>query len=797
MTDETVRFRADEHEEQAIGHYRILRRLARGGMGEVFLAEDTRLRRKAAVKVISPESASDPTQKRRFLREAHAASALNHPNIAVIYDVGETPDGVSFIGMEYVEGETLASVMRQELPFRRLLDYAIEIAGAAAEAHRHGIIHRDLKPQNVMITTRQSVKVLDFGLAKRSSDSLATAPDSVITASGMVMGTLPYMSPEQARGQELDHRSDIFSIGVILYQMATRELPFNGNSVFDTLERIVRSEPEPISRRNPSAPAEFIRIVSTCLKKPADQRYASADDLLTDLKSLSSRIAANASIPTAATQSRRWTSIAVAAILIVGAAAATLFSIARGRDSAPATRVAAAATAPSATRSKAVAVLPFKSLSADPGSESFSEGMTEEIINALANIDGLRVASRTSSFAFKGASVDIRTVAEKLRVGSVVEGSVRKAGDQIRVTVQLVGAEDGYQVWSETFDRKLTDVFAIQDEIARTVARRVGGVSAAAPTVPPTANLDAYRAFVMGRYLVRKGSVATLREAIDVLQTALRLDPNFALANVELANAWRLLVARTGVAPDDGYPRAIAAAEAALRSNPRLDSAHAALAAISSSQMRWRDAERHIAQAIALNADSPEAYRSRSALMLNLGRFDEAVQAATKSHELAADPTNIGRTLYSSRSFPGALSWFQKALEANPESPVVHYYMGMTLAQLRRFPEAAASMNKAIELSGDQRWRTHLAHIHALAGQRAEADALINDVIAKTDPKDYPRPDFAAVYALLGDKERALTWLETAYEIKPSDLASIKSEPDLITLQSEPRYQALLKRMGL
>ena len=792
MTDDTLPF--EPASPRNLGHYRVVRKLAEGGMGEVFLAQDTRLNRSAAVKVISSDVAHDPVRKRRFLREAHAASKLNHPHIAVIYDIGETEEGVSFIGMEYVDGRTLADVLRDGLSFDRLIKYAIHIVDAVAEAHRHGIIHRDLKPLNVMITSRDTAKVLDFGLAKLTNDTLT--PDdrtaSALTGSGVVMGTLAYMSPEQARGQELDHRSDIFSIGVILYQMATRQLPFSGQSAFETLEKIVRVDPPPISKSNPEIPAAVVRIVAKCLEKDRDRRYSSADELLDELRNVQPASGAGAASPR-----RRLLPVALAVMLAV--LGFSLLALLRTRSAPPPAPLPAATQQPARSdRANAVAVLPFKSLSPDPETESFGDGMTEELINALANVEGLRVASRSSSFAFKGADVDVREVAERLRVGSIVEGSIRKAGRQIRVTVQLVDPADGYQRWSQTFDRQLSDVFAIQDEIARAVAGRIRGGSSGDVMPPPTTNLEAYRAFVMGRHLVGKNSIENLERAVESLDDALRLDPGLALAHVELARAYLLLVQRTGMSPAEGFPKATAAAERALQIDPRLDAAHAVLSEIYLSQLRWGKAEEHIRQAIALQPDSPDAHRSHSRLLLHLGRFDEAINAARKAYELdAANAGSVGRALYSARRFSEALPWFQKALEQTPESAVVQFYIGMTLAQLKRFPEAIDAMNKAVELAGDQRWRTHLAHVYALAGDRAEAERLLTDVMAKTPEENYPRPDFASVYAVLGEKESALTWLESAYETRPSDLTEMKAEPDFVTLRSEPRFQKLAERLGL
>ena len=798
MTDETVSL--DNSAAVHLGHYRVIRKLAAGGMGEVFLAEDTRLGRTAAVKVISPLLARDPELKRRFLGEAYAASKLNHPDIAVIYDLGETSEGTPFIGMEYVEGRTLAEVMGEPAPLARLLAYAIRAVDAVDEAHRHGIVHRDLKPQNVMITARDGVKVLDFGLAKMTGGAPA-AENVHATRTGVIMGTVAYMSPEQARGQPVDPRSDIFSLGVILYQMATGDLPFQGASAFEVLEKVVRADPEPVAKRNPGAPPEIGRIVAKCLEKDPAQRYSSAAELRADLEQARARMTSSTAVSLAAPpeRSRRWLAVALAGAILLAVAVVAIQrrgpGAAGGTGASPASPPAAAA---SETPVRAVAVLPFKSLSEGAEAESFADGMAVELINALSGVKGLRVASRTSSFAFKAGATDVREVATRLRVGSVLEGTVRTAGERIRVTVQLVDASNGYQEWSESFDRRLDDVFAIQDEIARAVVARVGGAAVSGLAPPPTANLAAYRAFVLGRSLAAKNSIASLRQAITSLEEALRLDPNMAAAQVEIARAYVLLVGRTGIAPEAGFPKAMAAAQKALALDPGLDAAHAALADVHAAQFQWAEAERHIRQAIALRPDSAEALRSHSRLLTRLGRTEEAVAAARKAYALdAANAGNLGRALFHARAYAEALATFQRALAEAPESAVTHFYVAMSLARLERFPEAVAAMEKAIDFAGDQRWRTHLAHIYALAGERSKAVALVDEVIAATPPVDRPAPDIAATYAALGDTERALQWLETGYATKPSDLGEINIEPDFDGLSDQPRFRALLAKIGV
>ena len=785
---------------ETIGRYRILSQLGAGGMGEVFLAEDTRLRRRVAIKLIDPASSTDALRKKRLLREAQAASRLSHPNIGVVYDSGESDDGLSYIAMEYIEGETLFDVLsRGPLTAARAIDLGSQIADALAEAHRNDIVHRDLKPSNVIITPSGRAKVVDFGLATMNSELEGPSDDhstEVLTREGVILGTLLYMSPEQARGEKVDGRSDIFSFGSVLYEMVTGRRPFQGANLVSAIHAIAHEHPQPFPRSGDLLLPAVERVVSRCLEKSKADRYQKAEEVAADLRSLT------VSPGPEARRRRYGLLLAVALTLaVLGVWIGSRAGKERRQNPPLSSPPPVSAAQPATARVRALGVLPFVNTSGDVETGHFSDGMTEEIINSLTNVRGLRVASRSSVFALKGKSLDVREVGRSLRVDSVVEGSVRKAGNRIRVVAQLTDATNGYQLWSESFDRELTDVFEIQEQIATAIASRLSAgepVMGSAVKTAPTRNLEAYRYFLAGRSLARQSAIDTLRSAIRNYERAVQIDPAFALAYAEMADAHRLLVARAGSTPEEGFAKAMSAAHQAVALDPGSAAAHATLAEIFARQGNWNAAEAELKQTIKASPNSGDAYRSYSRLLNSMGRAEEAIALARKAYALdPAHASSVGRALYSAASYGEALPWFDRALTNAPQSAVLRYYRAMTLAGLRRYEEAGAEMERAIELSGDQRWRIHLAHIHAMAGARAEATRLMNDVLRKSSPEMRPRLEAATVHAVLGEKEQALVYLEEAYRERPSDLVDVKTEPDLVSLHGHPRFEALLAKMKL
>lgn len=598
-------------------------------MGEVYRATDTKLGRDVALKVLPQNLASDPERLARFQREARAVAALNHPNIVTLFSVEEA-EGVHFLTMEMVEGTSLDRMIPEGgLPLERIVGIARSLADALAAAHEKGIIHRDLKPANVMVTRDGRVKVLDFGLAKEtrpSTDDDVTVTAADKTKGGVVMGTPAYMSPEQVVGRSLDHRSDIFSLGIILYEMATGQRPFRGQSSAELVSSILRDNPSLISTVRADVPPHMARIIGRCLEKDPRQRAQSSRDIANELADV-----AQAAQPSSGAQA------------------------ALARESSP-----------------SVAVLPFKNLSADPENEYFSEGLAEEILNALSQIQGLSVAARTSSFSFKGKAIEIGEIANKLHVANVLEGSVRRAGNRVRVTVQLVDAKNGFQLWSERYDRQMEDIFDVQDEIARAIAEKLkltltGGARRS------TENLEAYELYLKGRHYWHQRSPSSLRQAIQCFEQTIKLDPQYALAYAGLADCYGILRFYGWITYEAGQPAAHAAIMEAVNLAPSMSEVNFSRGFYSFYFDRdWRQAKPHFQKAIAINPRSPLTLVYYGLFLATEGRTEEAIQHVTLAQEI------------------------------DPLAPYICCMVAATHFIVGHFDEAERAARRALELQPDQ-----------------------------------------------------------------------------------------------
>ena len=720
---------------RTLGHYRIEGKLGSGGMGEVYLARDLKLDREVALKVLPAEMAANPQRLQRFEREAKTVATLNHPNIVTIFSVEEA-DGVRFLTMERVVGQPLdGRITPGGMAFRPFMEIARPLADALAASHEKGVVHRDLKPANVMVGDDGRVKVLDFGLAKLQEperpDSLSDAPTQGLTREGTIVGTVPYMSPEQLQGRGIDHRSDLFSLGVIYYQMLTGKRPFHGGTSAETISSILRDTPHPVNEINVTLPNHLGRIVRRCLNKDPNERYQTARDLALDLKELKQEIS----------DTER-------------------------------------------ANVNSIAVLPFANMSPDPEQEYFCEGIAEELINGLGRIKNLRVASRTSAFQFKGTKHDIREIGERLNVEKVVEGSVRKSGSQIRITAQVVNVADGYRLWSERYDRKLEDIFAIQDEIAESIVR------ALEVTLSPkerraiqnvaTRDVEAYDFYLRGRKSFWEWRHTGWTQARQMFERAIKLDPNYALAWAAIADCCSF----TFTYADRSEKERLLAEEAsrkALQLDPDLAEAHAARGMVLSLSENNEQAAVHFEKAISLNPRLYEAHYFYARASVVQGQYakaarlyEQAMEVRPEDYQVPLLLPQVYRSLHRLADEQAitrvGIEKAKRHLEMNPDDPRALYLGGGALAKLgtaekneAMVEEGLRMVNRTVELSPE------------------EVGVLYN---------------VSCIYATLGRADEALTLLERAVRNGYNHLAWLETDSDFDSIRDHPRFKALVKTVA-
>ena len=728
-----------------LGPYAIVSQLGQGGMGVVYTAHDPRLKRTVAIKLLPPDLTKDDTAKQRFLQEAQAASALDHPNICTIFEINETDDGQLYLVMAHYEGETLKErIARGPLALDDAIDIATQVGTGLAEAHGAGIVHRDIKPANLLVTKSGVVKILDFGLAK-------LAGTEGITQTGTAIGTVAYMSPEQARGQDVDHRTDIWSLGVVLYEMLAGEPPFQGENLLSLSNAILEKEQASLS--GPSSSAQS--IVTKALAKDRGQRYQAVDELLGEL---------------------------------------------RKRQGSP------TGVAPEQPDVPSIAVLPFTNMSGDPEQEYFCDGLAEELIDALARLDGLRVVARTSAFQFKDQAQDLRRVGEQLNVKTALEGSVRKAGSRLRINAQLINTADGYHLWSERYDREMDDVFAVQDDIARSVVEKLKVKLLGAPDAPlvkpPTDNLEAYNLFLEGRYYFARYTKTSFERSLACFARAQALEPGYAQALAGSAHVQTQQAFMGYVAPRDVMPLAKRAAVEALAADETIAAAHTAMARVLEVYEWDRPAAlRENGRALELSPGDALIRTFYAVLLARDGQ--EAASVIETRAAVESDPLSLmarsflSLILVCARRFDDALVEASHAVEMDPTHFLAGWSLGLAMAGQGRNEEAIDVFKHATTVQPDDPYaQGYLGWALGLAGQRKDATRILHELEDKRRRQYCSGSSPALVSLGLGDHRQALSWLETAAEERDPMLAFINVLYVYDPLRSDPRFHALLRRMN-
>jgi serine/threonine-protein kinase len=826
---------------QTLGSYEVLSRIGEGGMGEVYLARDTKLGRQVALKLL-PAGFTDEERLRRFEQEARAASALNHPNILTIHEI-RTAGSTRFIATEFIDGVTLRQEMsKRTMKLVELLEVATQIASALSAAHAAGVVHRDIKPENVMLRHDRIVKVLDFGLAKLTSRQLITVEAEASTKSivkttpGVVMGTVKYMSPEQARGQPVDARSDIWSLGVVIYEMVTNRVPFDGETASHVIVSILESDP-PALVRYAQVPAELERIVLKALRKDREERYQTATDLALDLKSLKQELEVETRLKRSlqsdlaeretttkkgylhtAGQPVRGAASPPAEFLTARPTSSVEYLVGVVKHHKRTTVLAAIALfifaiagvyffylAPRGEAINSLAVLPFVNANGDSETEYISDGISDNIINSLSRLPNMNVISFNAVMRYKGQQIDPQQIGRELNVRAVLVGRLVQRGDSLEISAELVDVRDNRRLWGDQYDRKLSDILVVQDEISREISERLRlrltGREKELLTKHYTENTEAYELYLKGRYFFDKRTVEGVKQSKVYFQEAIKKDPNYALAYTGLANAYTpsdLLLP-----PRETIAEAKAAARNALKIDDTLAEAHTAQSRVLLFyDWDWQGAETELKRAIELNPNYAEAHHMYSHYLVNVGQTRQSL--AESSRALEIDPhdvllnVHLGWNYLYARQSDQAIDQMRKAIEMDPDFFRAHLFLGRAYEQKGMYKEALAAYERAIELEA-KRGETvvMLGHLHAVSGNRTEATSILEELRELYRGNKISAYDLAVIYAGLGENEQAFEFLRKSYEERTGGLLLLKSEPIFESLRSDPRYGELLRRMGL
>jgi eukaryotic-like serine/threonine-protein kinase len=788
--------------DETISHFRVIEKLGAGGMGVVYKAIDTRLDRPVALKFLPDDMMKDAQALERFRREARAASALNHPGICTIYDIGEQ-DGRAFIAMEFIDGQTLRShIHGKALPIEEVLRLGIQIAEALDAAHAEGIIHRDIKPANIFVTKRGQAKVLDFGLAKLlpkgfgkvgvDSSNESTEATSIV---GIISGTPSYMSPEQVRGDNLDMRTDIFSLGLVLYEMATGRQAFAGSTGGVIIEAVLTRSPAAARSINPEVPLGLEEIIHKALQKNRDERPQHAGDIRLELQRLerggdsgwSPRTGSLAPVLESATNQTR--------------------SAGEQTERNPSSHTGTQRAMRVSKIIDSVAVLPFENVSGDADHEYLSDGIAGSLINILATIPKLRVMAQSTVFRFKGKGIDPQAVGRELNVRAVLTGRIMQSGGSLRIGTELVDVATGSQLWGAQYNRKPGDIFAIQDEISDEISEKLRLKLTRAEkkqlTKRHTEDAEAYRLYLKGRHHWNRWTEEGFYKAIEYFEQAAAKDPNYALAYAGLADSYVLLGWNSYLPPKEAYPKGKKAAMSALRLDPDLCEGHTPLAAVLwLHDWQWQEAQKEFQRSVSLNPCYPTANHWYAEYLMTMGRHAEAIAKMKKSQEL--DPLSliisdaIAWAYYMGRQNDEALEQLQKTEELEPNYPITYWILSLVHRKIGRYELAIPEGEKAVELAGGSPlMRAALAQTFATANQKDKAIQILDDLTKLAKEKYVAAYFFAGIYIGLGEHDRAMEFLEKSYEEHSHWLIYLHIDPSMDDLRSSPRFQDLLQRVGL
>jgi len=801
---------------RTVSHYRILEKLGGGGMGVVYKAEDLRLGRHVSLKFLPEELSKDPLAVERFQREARAASSLNHPHICTIYDVDQF-DGQNFIVMEFLEGQTLKHrISGRPLDLERVPEYGYQIADALEAAHAKAIIHRDIKPANIFVTDDGKLKLLDFGLAKllperkgvgrlaqRASTFGATTQDPHLTSDGVALGTVAYMSPEQVRGEELDERTDLFSLGLVLYEMSTGLRAFTGNTSGLIFEAILNRAPTPPARLNPTIPIQLEQIISKALEKDRELRYRTASDMRADLQRLKRDTDSARAMPYSSGQATRqklrrnwphfvWAGVLGVLLLFFGLNVGGL----RDRLFEGAGQV----------HIDSIAVLPFANLSNDPKTEYLSDGITESLINSLSQLPNLAVMSRNTVFRYKGQSTDPQQVGRDLRVRAILTGRLIQTGDELLISVNLEDVKNSRQIWGEQYNRKISNLVSVQQEIAGDIygrlRPRLAGEEMKLLSKRPTENVEAYQLYLQGLFYWNKWTQADFKKAADYFTQAAQKDPRYALSYAGLADTYSLLGDAGYLPPSEAWPKAKAAAMQALQIDDTLAEAHTSLGLVKEHfEWDWAGAEQEVKSAIELNPNSATAHHWYGDYLANMGRSEEGLRETKRAREL--DPlsliinTTLGWQLYLARLDDQAIEQLRTVLDIDAKFSPARRTLEEVYAHMGKHKEAVAEREKVISLSGSPELAASIEEDFSKSGYKGVLQSWLDGLTEISKHGYVSSYSIAEGYMRMGEKDKAFDWLEKAYEEHDSGLVSIGVEPMFDPVRRDPRFRDILRRMKL